>query len=269
MGSLVPAWAAAVVLGVLLQALPAQAQETDANDFINPDRPGIADGSNVVGAGRFQAEVGLQMERRDNGHDRALFIPTLLRLGISPNWELRVEGNGYEFTRVEDPTLGTVHSQGMPPTSIGVKYHIVDSEGPQRPSIGAILRIFPRSGSGGFQTRRTTADLRLAADWDFAPNWSLNPNVGVAVYEGDNNRQFAAGLFATTLSYNPNKALSIFVDTGVQTPEAPHGRTAMTYDCGVAYLVGRDIQLDVSAGTGAAGQSPPRPFLAAGISKRF
>ena len=40
--------------GILLQAiLPAHAESTDADldDYINPDRPGIADGSNVVGAG--------------------------------------------------------------------------------------------------------------------------------------------------------------------------------------------------------------------------
>lgn len=263
--SLVPV----AVLAMCLHAPCATAQEADAEDYINPDRPGIADGSNVVGAGRFQIEAGLQRELRNDGNDKTLFTPTLLRFGLSPDWELRIEGNGYVFTKTQDPVLGDVKNNGMAPTSIGLKYHILDSEGPQRPSVGAILRVFPPSGSASFHSDRTTGDFRLAADWDFAPNWSLNPNIGVAVYEGDDNKQYTAGLFATTLSYNPSKILSLFVDAGAQTPEAPHGRTAVTYDVGVAYIVGHDIQLDISAGTGAAGATPPRPFLSAGVSKRF
>ena len=43
----------------------------------------------------------------------------------------------------------------------------------------------------------------------------------------------------------------------------------MIYDAGVAYIVGHDIQLDLSVGTGAAGLTPPHPFVSAGISKRF
>ena len=32
------------------------------DDYINPDRPGLADGSNVVGADRIQVETGIQQE---------------------------------------------------------------------------------------------------------------------------------------------------------------------------------------------------------------
>lgn len=101
------------------------------------------------------------------------------------------------------------------------------------------------------------------------PQWSLNPNVGVAIYEDDARRLYTAGLFAATLNYNPSKSLNFFIDTGLQSPETKHGRTAAVVDIGAAYVIGRDIQLDFSAGSRVAGKTPPRPFLSAGISKRF
>lgn len=196
-------------------------------------------------------------------------MPTLLRVGIDDRWEVRIEGNTYSRKRSYDPASGVTDTDGVAPTSLGVKYHFIDSAGFGRPSVAVIARIFPPSGSGAFRTGHTTGDVRLVADWDFAPKWSLNPNVGVAEYEDDAGRPYTAGLFATTLNYNPSKVLNFFADTGIQGPEARNGRTSVIFDVGTAYIIGHDLQLDLSVGTGAAGRTPPRPFIAAGISKRF
>ena len=126
------------------------------DDYINPDRPGLADGSNVVGADRIQVE-------------------------------------------------GTARAEGIAPASVGLKYHFIDSLGWQQPSVGAIVRFFLRSGTRNFKTTRATSDFRIVADWDFLPQWSLNPNVGVALYESDASHLYAAGLFLATLNYNPSK----------------------------------------------------------------
>src|SRR5438046_2731410 len=61
---------------------------------INPDRPGIADGSMTVSRGTFQVEMGA--ERDDQRRERDLSTPTLLRYGITTAFELRVEGAGYQ-----------------------------------------------------------------------------------------------------------------------------------------------------------------------------
>ena len=259
----------AVIAGVLLSHASPAFAETD--DYINPDRPGIADGSNVVGAGRFQIEAGIQQEFRRDGaaNERSLFVPTLLRLGINDNWEARIESNVYTWLRQFDPATGGSRSEGAMPASLGMKYHIQDSGASLQPSWGAILRVFPASGSNDFRTHHNTGDLRLVADWDFASHWSLNPNVGVAVYEDSLYQAFTAGLFALTLSYNPSKTLNLFVDTGMQSPEEKNGKSAIIYDAGLAYLINRNTQLDFSVGTGTVGTTPPRTFLSAGISVRF
>lgn len=261
--------ASLIIIATFVVAAPAHADPTD--DYINPDRPGIADGSTTVGLAHFQIETAIRLEYRRNGDERehTTFIPTLLRYGLSKSWEFRVEGNTFTWQRQHDPALGNTHSNGFAPTSIGLKYNIVEASGSTQPSIGAIVRVFPPSGSGDLRNSRTTGDFRLAADWNFADKWSLNPNVGVAVYEDDTKRSYAAGLFAATLNYNPSKIVNLFVDTGLQYPEEKNGHASLIFDVGAAYIIGHDIQIDLSVGTGAAGTKPPHPFLAAGFSKRF
>lgn len=263
-------WLLRFVLGCTLTASAAAAQQAD-DDFINADRPGIADGSTTVGLHHFEIEAGIQVEYRHEGaeHDRTAFIPTLLRYGIADRWELRLEGNTVNWFAQSEPANGTKHASGIAPTSIGLKYDFLDASEIERPSVGTILRIFPPSGSGDFGTRAVTGDFRLAADWNFADHWSLNPNVGLGVYEDGSSKIYHTALFATTLNFNPTKTVNLFIDTGVQTREEKHGEPSVTVDAGGAYIIGHNVQLDLSIGTGAAGTTPPHPFVSAGFSERF
>ena len=278
---------AVVLLLVLSDALtavaqsPAQQQQESTQpkasdndqDLINPDRPGIADGSAVIGAKRFQIESGFQEEfrRQDQSREHTFFIPTLLRIGISDCLEARVEGNTFTRRSDFDSTNMTNHASGLAPFSVGLKYQITGGE----LSTGIILRVFPAWGTGDFSTHHVTGDLRVAADWNFAPklNLSLNPNVGVGVYEDDQGKVFTAGLLAVTLNYtamlSENKQLNPFIDVGLQAPEESEGKTAIIVDGGVAYVIKKNIQFDASVGTGAHGHTPPHPFISFGVSFRL
>lgn len=258
---------------VLAQALPATkpASAAPQPDLINPDRPGIADGSGVIGPRRFQVEVGVQQEfRKDSGvSTRNTFIPLLVRVGIDSRWEGRIEGNSFNFLRTSDPMVGASNTAGLSPFSIGFKYHFQDQPGPgKRPSLGTIFRLFPASGSSAFLTNHTTGDLRLVADWALSDQWSLNPNVGIGIYEDGSGQAFTAGLFALTLNYNPTARVNPFLDLGFQGPEQRNGRSSLIFDAGVAFITSRSVQLDISYGTGALGRSTPHPFWSAGISIR-
>jgi len=252
----------------------AQGQASSAHpaqepDLINPDRPGIADGSNVVGKGHFQIEIGAQWERHDDpsGKDRRWFVPTLLRLGLSDKLELRSEtGGAYAQQQLDDGT-----TTGYQPVSIGAKFHFQEGKGIHHPSVGTILRVFPASGSGAFASTKTQADIRLVADWDVVPGGSisLNPNIGIGVYESDSGGTFTTGIAALTVTFSPTSHFSYFVDGGLQAPEAPGGKNATIVDFGTALIVGSDTQFDLSFGTGVSGESVPHPFWSAGISRRY
>lgn len=222
----------------LLVALPAFGQ-----DLINPDRPGIADGSQTLDRGQFQIEAGA--ERDSDAGIHTLLTPFLLRFGVAKDLELRVESAGY----------GRVLGEGIDgwsPVSAGVKWHFFD-----KPSLGVIARVFPKSGSGAFKSDTTTGDVRLAADIALNEKWSLNPNVGAAFGGGT-----TSGLAALTAQYNLSEKANVFVDGG-------YADSSLLLDAGTAWVVGRDTQLDVSIGWRAHGVNAPNVFVAAGISRRF
>jgi hypothetical protein len=254
------------------QDQPAQQQSTEEPDLINPDRPGIADGSTVIGAQRFQIESGIQEEfrRSGDGQEHTFFVPMLLRFGIDSRWEARIEGNTLTRVTTFDSANTATQTSGFAPLSIGFKYHIYNSNGDHQISLGTIVRVFPTWGSKEFRTQHTTGDIRLAADWNFAPSLklSVNPNIGVARYEDDKGRRFTAGLFAMTLNYLPSKKLNPFIDLGVQSPETTNGKAAAILDGGMAYIIGRNLQIDASIGTRVHGETAPQPFLGFGISWR-
>lgn len=251
------------LLFVVACGLFASLSVADDNDLINPDRPGIADGSTVIGH-HFQIETGLQQEMHDGGHTNLFFVPTLFRFGIDDKWEIRIEGNGLTYS----DSFG-VHETGYQTESVGFKYHFMDPKGTKNPSLGVIARVFPPLGSAGFQSDKTQEDVRLAVDWNLNDQWELNPNLGVANYEDGNGTMYTAALFAMTLNYNPTPALNFFIDTGMQGPEGSHGQNSVIIDAGVAYIIGKNVQLDFSVGNGVSGQTAPRPFIGFGVSVRL
>ncbi len=258
------------LLGLMSAIATAQTpptQAADDDDLIGADRPGIADSSSVIGRKHFQIETGVTYEKRrsPDGVSWDLLTPVLLRVGVNAQWEVRFETNGFGYLRQEDGSV----SRGFSPISFGFKYHFQDSKGPKKPSLGVIGRIFPASGSSAFASTMATYDVRLSADWDFAPQWTLNPNVGWASYEDASAGRFSAFLGAVTLNYAKTSKLSYFFDTAYQSPEGKFARPSLIFDAGVAWITGKDTQWDISIGQGAAGDSPARPFVAFGFCRRF
>jgi hypothetical protein len=245
----------ALAIFLTFAALTLAAQEREP---INADRPGIADGSQTVGRGTFQVELGGERDHFAPFDVHVLSTPLLLRYGVSAPLELRVEGNGHG--RVTGPGFS---ASGWSPLSIGLKYHFLD-----KPSLGIIARYFPPSGTGDFKSEHPAADLRLAADMDLNETWSLNPNIGVTT-RNDGDGRFTAALAALTVQVNLTKKANVFADAGLQSPESRGGSVALLTDVGAAWIIGNDTQLDVTVGWGARGDSTPNVFYAAGIGRRF
>ena len=117
--------------------IAAQSQTSTDRELINPDRPGIADGSRVIRARAFQVETGWQEEfrQRDGLKTRMVFIPTLFRIGIHDRWEGRIESNTLTWSRQTNAGAAT-QVFGYSPISAGFKYQIYDSRTERRRSVG-------------------------------------------------------------------------------------------------------------------------------------
>lgn len=266
-----------VVVAAAIQCGAAKAdppKEADAPrvPVFNPDRPGIANGSTLVGPHKFQIETGIQSEEHKDGdnHTRLIYTPILFRYGLDNRYELRIESQGYEQARYSTPGTDTLTNRGYSPVSLGVKVHFQDSKpSTHNVSLGAILRVFPKSGSSDFRTNQTTGDVQLVADWTLSPLWSINPNISVGFYQDGTGKQYTTFLMPITINYNLTPQLTVFLEPALATPEQHSGGTSLIYDGGLAYIFGGDNQLDFGIGTGASGQTPPHPILGLGYSHRF
>jgi hypothetical protein len=231
------------------------------DDTINPDRPNVANSSQVVGSRRIQLETGVQWDRQRDleAHVRTLTTPTLLRIGVSDALELRVETDGRTIEHASDPGTG-VHTvnAGWSDLSAGVKWHLADQDG-MRPSVGLIAEAALPTGSRALRGSGLRPAVELPVEWDLGHDWSLGVMPGV-VRDSD----VTYGVFAASLGKAFGERLHGFAE--VAAPQIGHGTQALV-DAGVAWLVNKDCQLDAMVVHGMNRQTPGFS-LAFGVSVR-
>lgn len=247
---------------LLLAAVPALAEEP-----INADRPGLAESSSTVGAEVLQVEAGVGVDITHAGGSTArdAGAPLLIRYGLSSSLEARVETDGYQRSSFAGET-----ESGLAPVSAGVKWNFMQAdEKTNRPSMGLLARLYPPSGTGEFKSETWAGDLRLAADIDLAPKWSINPNIGVARAEDENHHAFTTATYALTLSREVTDTLELAVDGGAEPSGEAGGGTTLLLDLCAAWRISNDTALDATVGWGARGEEAPNVFYQFGVSHRF
>jgi hypothetical protein len=231
------------------------------DDTINPDRPNVANSSQVVGSHRMQLETGVQWDRqRDlDAHVHTLTTPTLLRIGVLDALEMRVETDGRTIEHASDPLTGmhTV-SAGWADLSAGLKWHVADQDG-MRPSVGMIAEVALPTGSAALRGSGFRPAVELPVEWDLGHDWSLGVMPGV-VRDSD----VTYGVFAASVGKAFSERLHGFAE--VAAPQIGHGTQAIV-DTGVSWLVNRDCQIDAMVVHGVNRQTPGLS-LAFGVSVR-
>ncbi|KQY11853.1 hypothetical protein ASD28_04295 [Massilia sp. Root133] len=231
------------------------------DDTINPDRPNVANSSQVVGSHRVQLETGVQWDRQRDleAHVRTLTTPTLLRIGVADALELRVETDGRTIEHAGDPASGAhTVSAGWADLSAGVKWHVADPDG-MRPSVGMIAEVALPMGSAALRGSGFRPSIELPVEWDLGHDWSLGVMPGV-VRDSD----VTYGVFAASVGKAFSERLHGFAE--VAAPQIGHGTQAIV-DTGVSWLVNRDCQIDAMVVHGVNRQTPGLS-LAFGVSVR-
>jgi len=247
---------------LLAGGLSLPAAHADDDDSINPDRPNVANSSQVVGNRRVQLETGVQWDRqRDaDAHVRTLTTPTLLRIGVSDALELRVETDGRAIEHASDPATGAhTVSAGWADLSAGLKWHVADQEG-MRPAIGLIAEAALPTGSAALRGSGFRPTVEIPVEWDLGHDWSLGVMPGVS---RDSDATY--GVFAASLGKAFSERLHGFAE--VAAPQIGHGATQALVDAGVTWLVNRDCQLDAMVVHGV-NRNTPGLSLAFGLSVR-
>lgn len=275
-----PILSARLLAGFLLPLalLGAHAAHAADDDTINPDRPNVANSSQVVGRGKLQLETGIQWERQrdDDSHTRTLTTPTLLRLGLNERVELRLETDGRSIAHQTDPATGTHSTQaGYADTAVGFKWHLADGDGAGDgnkagggPSLGLIGELLLPTGSRALRGHGVRPQLSLPAEWDLADGWSLDVMPGVGSDSDDSGARYGYGVLAASLGKDLGPRLKGFAELAApQIARAAHGGTQGVLDVGLGWLVSRDCQVDTMLVHGLNKRTPDLS-LAFGVSIR-
>lgn len=262
-------WSALLSAGICLAGpLAAHAAEP-----ISTDRPDFVESSDVVGAGRIQIETGFSSERNhaEGIRSRTRSTPTLVRLGVSDNLELRIETDGYMRSQERDQASGlTQRQRGFADASLGLKWHVRDGdEASGTPGIAWLAHLDMDSGSRAFRGQGIRPSLRAVAEWDLPHDFSIGVMPGVVADRRADGKRYAAGILAVTLGKAWTPAWRTFVEiAGQQLASRRNGGSVVTFDTGVTYLVNDAMQLDFAVSRGLNSTSPDWQW-GMGVSFRF
>ena len=255
---------------LLVLACSAGAALADDGDAINPDRPDVANSSQVVGHGRLQLEIGVDWarQRNDDLHVRTLSTPALLRIGLGDTTELRVETDGRSIEHAVDPaTRARTTSAGWNATSIGFKWRFADGEG-VRPALGLIGAIALPTGSAALRAQGVLPQMVLAAEWELPNGWSLAVTPGAGADVDDDGARYRYAILAASLGKKFTERVQGFFEVAApQIASASHGGDRVQVDAGVSWRLNRNCQVDAMVVHGLNRHTPDLG-LAFGLSVR-
>lgn len=224
------------------------------DDTIATDRPDFVESSNVVGKGRIQVETSLAVDRnRDAGvRERTSSTPTLLRVGVGEQTELRIETDGRVRTRMD----GQPNSSGSADVALGIKWHLVDAAG-TAPSMGLLLHADLPSGSGHLRGDGVRPSARLVAEWELPNDYSLGVMPGLSYESNEQGKRYVNGILGVVVGKELTERLRGFVEIAApQLARRRDGGTVATFNTGLAYLITPLCQIDTALSRGLNARTP-------------
>jgi hypothetical protein len=238
---------------------------------LSTDRPDFLSAPDVVGKGRFQVELGAQVERDDSRgiRTRTVTTPTLLRFGVADTLELRLETEGH--VRQRETLLATQvtdHERGWADTTLGIKWNSQKGTA-GAPSIGWILEAELPSGSRAFRGRGIRPAVIGLAQLDLRGDMQISGNAGVKYDSDENGDRFTAALLGGGVRKTLTERFKVMGEVvAQQIARKKHGGNIVIADVAVAYLLTPSVQLDALIGRGLTSDSPKYVFTT-GVSARF
>jgi len=244
-------------------ALCCLAAAAQADDAISPDRPDFTNGPDVMASGRWQIETSgaWQRDRADGVTTRLRSTPTLLRLGVGHDLELRLDTDG--ALRQSNPG-----ASGRGDFGLGFKWLMQDGDD-AKPGLGWLFELRTPSGSGPFKGHGLRPALNFLAQWQLPAGYSLGTMTGLVTDTNDADQRYTAALLSASLGIPLGDKLHGFAEiAGQQLASAHNGGNVFTAGTGLAWQVSSDAQLDAAVFRGLNHNTPDWAWTV-GLSLRF
>lgn len=233
--------------------------DTLAAESIQPDRPGFSTGTYTVEPGLAHLEFGFQSDYSNNASDADGFTTPLLnfRVGLTSSTELNILWDGWSRER-----MGGASSTSSSDMMIGVKHRLITEE-----KYNVSLLSFISLPTGSTEDSGSFSPF-LGLLWDY----EINSNISAFgtlqftsfVEDGTRSTNFQP---AIGLSFSHTEKLSTYIEYYRDMSLNLSTTDIDMFDAGIAYLLTKDIQIDVNLGVSIDGDSSD--FIGAGLAIRF
>jgi hypothetical protein len=235
-----------------------QSASAQCNGSLGPDRPGFSTGTNVLAPGCQEIEFGVQETHDDALSLRDLTSPLLLyRVGVGERWELRAAWDGLSST-----TTTGGHERAANDSSLGMKYRVLDGSAF---TLSVLGEVSLPTGSRVLSSKGYDPALGLLWNYALDDQDSVSGTVQTASISDGGHRAEETSL-AVDFSRAFDSHWGGFVE--FYAARDAGSSVANTFDGGITYLVGNDLQFDVNAGIGLNANADDR-FIGAGAAWRF
>ena len=253
---------------LLLAAALCSAPCLAGDDAIATDRPDFVESSNTVGRGRVQLATSVAWERdaADGTAVEAFSTPSLVRVGVSDRWELRLESDGWLRSHLRAAGASET-ARGGADVSVGAKYHLRDRDG--APSMAWLLHADLPTGDRAFAGHGVRPSLRFVAEWDLPRDLSLGVMPGLVREDDGSGRDYTAGIFGVVVGKAWTPRFRSFVELAAEQLARPRdGGNDVSLDLGGAWLLTEGMQLDMAMSAGLSEAAPDRS-VTVGFSRRW
>lgn len=232
-------------------------------DPLATDRPGASESSSVVMPGFVQIETGIKVFDDPSAQTGIEYGGTVFRVGVIEDWELRLGWGGY---------LDSESASGPNDGLLGVKYSISEGDDAMtKPEMALMVQTTVPVGDSDITSDRFDPKVLVLSTHALTDEFSLTYNLGLVLAstekaDGTTTTQSSA-LYTLSLGYSATEQLSFFAElygqVGFSADDSP-----FLFDCGLAYLINDNSQLDFSAGAGLNSEAEDF-FVSIGYSFRW
>lgn len=260
-----------------LLMIPATTDPLPAQDLVT-DRPDQTESSWVIPVGRFQVETGIVYEHEAPGavdpaeQNRLGIATTLLRVGLSDRFELRVAGEYYHET-IRRPCLsdsasfdcvdGTIESvgKGIAGIAVGAKIAVIEEDGwiPETSFLGHLTLPV---GAESFRPSYIVPDFRFSMSHSLTDGVSFGYNLGGEWDDAGG----AAGVYTATLGVDLSRSIGAYVELFGALPRGD--RPEHSFDGGIVWGAWPNVQFDLAGGVGISDPAPDY-YVSAGVAVRL
>ena len=212
--------------------------QTNELPDISADRPGMATSPFIAQSKKMQIETGFSYEndkRENTFQETFIYNSALLRYGLNKNSEIRLQT---DYTTVKTDSISIT---GFNPLILGTKLLISEQKG-ILPKTSFLLNLtLPCFGEKNLRPKNLTPSFYLLMQNDIPDKLSICYNIGIE-YDGTITEptEFATICF----NYSITNKFSGFLDNYNWFYNSTKPENFV--DCGFAYVVCKNIQLDLS-----------------------